>query len=133
MATIQLEIDFTRPVEAVVRDERLRAYPRELRARDVEELFEQWCLLNADALAEMELVALSLDMRGKAVSAKYLVERQRYEGEAMLVGVPWQDERGHRHTYTINNDHTALLGRWLLKRHPYMRVERRRSRFDGEG
>ena len=60
-------------------------------------------------------------------------EKQRYEGHASLVGVPWQDERGHRHTYKVNNDHTALLGRWLLKRHPFMRVERRRSRFDGEG
>lgn len=133
MATIQLELDFTRPIEAVMRDERLRTYPRKLRAQDVEELFDEWCRLNADALAEMELLALALDMGGKTVSAKYLVEKQRYEGHASLVGVPWQDERGHRHTYTINNDHTALLGRWLLKRHPFMRVERRRSRFDREG
>ena len=40
------------------------------------------------------------------------------------------DQYGIEHTYSINNTVTPLLARWLLKRHPDMRIETRKSLFD---
>lgn len=121
--------DLTRPLEAVMRDERRRR-PVPLRARDRAELFEEWARLNPDAMREMELTALAIDARGIRVSAKYLVEKQRYEGSVKLVGVPFTDCQGVEHLYGINNSDTALIARWLLGRHPDMDIEIRKSIFD---
>lgn len=122
--------DYTLPVEAVARAERMATYPLPLRAEDRRALFREWCRLNPQALGQMEAVAILIDAHGMRVSTKYLIERQRYEGTAMLVGVPFVDSEGAEHCYAINNSDTSLLARWLLERHPKMRIETRRSMFD---
>lgn len=49
-----------------------------------------------------------------------------------LTGVPFVDGEGAEHTYKINNSDSSLLARWLLGRHPGMRIELRESMFDEE-
>jgi hypothetical protein len=78
----------------------------------------------------MERMALDLARRGKRVSAKYLMERERYEGTCRPVGVAFYDEEGTPHRYAINNSDAALITRWLLDRHPEMDVKPRHSMFD---
>lgn len=83
-------------------------------------------------MREIELTALAIDARGMRVSTKYLIEKQRYEGTSGLTGVPFLDGEGAEHTYKINNSDSSLLARWLLGRHPGMRIELRESMFDEE-
>ena len=122
--------DYTQPVEAVIAQE--RRYPSPLEAEDIAELFKRWCELNPQALRDMELTAIAIDARGMRVSAKYLIEKQRYEGRCKLVPVPYTDQNGMQHAYGINNTHTPLIARWLLERHPDMRIVTSRSMFDKE-
>lgn len=75
--------NYTRPLEAVMREER-QPRPLPLKARDHMELFEEWVRINPDAMREIELTALAIDARGIRVSTKYLIEKQRYEGGAKL-------------------------------------------------
>lgn len=124
--------DFTQPLEKVMRDERRHVYPMPLKAADRRALFNRWCELNPKALREIELTALAINVRGLRVSTKYLIEKQRYEGRVKLVGVPFFDDSGVEHTYGINNSDSSLLARWLLERHPSMRIELRKSMFDKE-
>lgn len=121
--------DYTRPLEAVMRDER-KPRPLPLKARDHLELFEEWMRLNPDAMREIELTALAIDARGLRVSTKYLIEKQRYEGGARLNPVTFYDDQGMPHVYGINNTITPLLERWLLKRHPEMNIYVKHSYFD---
>lgn len=121
--------DYTRPLEAVMRDER-KPRPLPLKARDHLELFEEWMRLNPDAMREIELTALAIDARGRRVSTKYLIEKQRYEGGARLNPVTFYDDQGMPHVYGINNTITPLLARWLLKRHPEMNIYVKHSYFD---
>lgn len=121
--------DLALPVEAVAAAERAHR-PLPLRAADRRELFREWCRLNPGALAEMEAAARAIASRGMRVSAKYLIERQRYEGTAPLTGVPFEGPGGARHTYAVNNSDSSLLARWLRARHPGMRIDLRRSMFD---
>lgn len=122
--------DYTQPVEAVVAQERLCASP--LGASDIKALFEDWCRINPDALHEIELTALAIDSKGLRVSTKYLIERQRYEGRYKLNAVPWVDQYGGGHEWCIDNRITPCLARWLLARHPLMKVVCRKSMFDKE-
>lgn len=124
--------DLTRPLEAVMADERGRIRPWPLRAEDRRELFAEWCRKNPDVLRDIELTALSIDAHGLRVSTKYLIERQRYEGRYKAEGVPFTDYQGTVHVYSINNSDSSLMARWLLARHPEMNVVTRRSMFDGE-
>lgn len=107
--------NYARPLEAVMREERQRVYSMPLKVADRRYLFAEWCEKNPKALREIELTALAIDARGLRVSTKYLIEKQRYEG-----------------TYGINNSDSSLLARWLLERHPEMRIELRTSMFDKE-
>lgn len=129
--------DYTQAPESVAWQEHGHVYPRALRAHDRRELFRQWCEANPAVLDEMERMALDLARRGKRVSSKYLIERERYEGTCRPVGVPFFDEEGQLHRYAINNSDAPLITRWLLDRHPDMDVKPRRSMFDddegGEG
>ncbi len=125
--------DYTQPLEAVMRQERSRIYSMPLKVADRRYLFSEWCERNPRALREIELTALAIDARGLRVSTKYLVEKQRYEGAAKLVGVPFVDDQGDEHTYGINNSDSPLLARWLLERHPKLNIELRSSMFDKEG
>lgn len=121
--------DYSQPLEKVMRDERRRR-TLPLKAEDHMQLFEEWARNNPDAMHEIELAALAIDARGMRVSAKYLIERQRYEGHAKLNPVKFFDDSGKPHTYGICNTITPALGRWLLKRHPHMKVVTMHSLFD---
>lgn len=122
--------DLTQPLEAVVAQERRATYPLPLKVEYRRELFAEWCRLNPDALRQIELTAVAIDARGLRVSTKYLVEKQRYEGTAKLVGVPFVDDSGNEHEYSINNSDTPILARWLLERHPRMNIQLRESILD---
>lgn len=122
--------DYTQPLEAVVRQERMAVYPWPLKVKDRQELFEKWCRLNPKTLNDIELTALAIDQRGMRVSTKYLIEKQRYEGHHKIQGVPFRDGNGMEREYAINNTDTPLLSRWLLERHPKMRIETRKSIYD---
>ncbi|MDY4651199.1 MAG: hypothetical protein SO366_02985 [Atopobiaceae bacterium] len=124
--------DFTQTVGHVMRQERLDFYAWPLQTEDRLFLFRQWIDRNSDAVEEMEQAAIAIDAMGRRVSTKYLIERQRYEGHAVLRGVPFHDAAGRAHAYGINNSDTSLLARWLLERHPKMRIETRASMFDEE-
>ena len=114
--------DYTQPLESVMRQEQLAMYPVPLKLQDRQELFKLWCELNPRVLRQIELTAL----------AKYLIEKQRYEGSVKLVGVPFVDGNGVEHVYGINNTDTPLLARWLLKRHPKLNIKLRNSIYDKE-
>lgn len=122
--------DYTQPVEAVIAQERAAIYPVPLKAQSYLELFAAWLEANPQAAHEIEAVALGIHARGLKVSTKYLIERQRYEGRTQLVSVPYIDQYGTRHTYSINNTVTPLLARWLLSKHPEIRIDKRKSMFD---
>ena len=40
------------------------------------------------------------------------------------------DGNGQEHAYAINNTDTPLLSRWLLERHPDLKIETRKSIYD---
>lgn len=124
--------DYAQPLEAVARSERRHVCPLPLRVADRRALFGEWLEANPRAVREIELTALAIDARGMRVSTKYLIEKQRYEGTSGLTGVPFVDGEGAEHTYKINNSDSSLLARWLLGRHPGMRIELRESMFDEE-
>lgn len=131
--SMQEELGYDATVGELVYRERTASYPLPLRAKDRETLFVQWCRVNADALREMDEHAVAMQARGRRVSAKWLVEWERYEGEAKLRGIPFTDQHGSTHVYAINNSDTPLIARWLRERHPSMRIETRRSMFDPRG
>ena len=122
--------DYTQPIESVIAQERACVCPVPLKAESYRALFDAWCKANPKAIREMELTALAIHARGLRVSTKYLIERQRYEGACRLVPVPYVDQCGNAREYGINNNVTPLLARWLLDRHPDMRIETRKSIFD---
>lgn len=93
-------------------------------------LFAEWCRRNPGPLAEIERWALELYRRGRVVSAKYLIEKQRYEGHERAEGVPFVDQRGRVHTYAINNNDTPRISRRLLEKYPGMDVRTRRTSYD---
>lgn len=122
--------DYTQTVESVMAQERAVEFPVPLKAESYRALFGAWVKANPKAIRELEMTALAIDARGLRVSTKYLIERLRYEGRSKLVAVPYVDQFGIEHRYCINNNVTALLGRWLIERHPDMRIEHRKSMFD---
>lgn len=93
-------------------------------------LFAEWCRRNPGPLMEMEQWALELYRRGRVVSTKYLVEKQRYEGTERAEGVPFVDQVGRVHVYAINNNDTPLMARRLLEKYPRMDVRTRRTSYE---
>lgn len=122
--------DYTQTLEAVAWYERRFAMP--LCADDRRHLFARWVEKNPDAMREMEGWATYLQMMGRRISARYLIEKERHEGTCKLTPEPFTDTDGKEHEYAINNSDGSLLARWLLARHPTMNIETRRSLFDGE-
>ena len=121
--------DLTMPLELVVKSEK-KPRLRNLKAVDQVELFEQWIEKNEAALTEMESVALDICSRGGRVSARYLIERQRYEGRARINPVKFIDEYGDERSYAFSNNLAPLLARWLKSRHPNIPLVTRKSMFD---
>lgn len=122
--------DYTQAVEAVIAQERAAIYPVPLKAASYRELFAAWIEANPKTMHDIELTALSINARGMRVSTKYLIEKQRYEGRYRLQAVPYVDQYGITHHYSINNTITPLMGRWLLEKYPDLRIEIRKSIFD---
>ena len=122
--------NMAQPLESVIAQERMAIYPLPLKIQDRQKLFAEWCELNPETLRAIELTALAIHEHGLRVSTKYLIEKQRYEGSCKINGVPFVDGNGQQHVYAINNTDTPLLSRWLLDRHPELRIELRRSIYD---
>lgn len=124
--------DYTQPLSKVISQEhKRRSIP--LKVADQKELFNEWLRINPQAAREIEYTAIAIDKRGMRVSAKYLIERQRYEGHVKLNPVTFYDDFGNKHTYGINNSITPLIARWLLEKHPTMNIVTRNSYFDEKG
>ena len=85
---------------------------------------------NPGAIQMLECWALAIDCRGVRVSTKYLAEKLRYEWPHKTHGVPFVDAHGKKRVYSVNNSDTSVLARWLLRRHPDMKIETRRSELD---
>ena len=122
--------DYTKSLEAVMAQERELVCSVPLRAESYVYLFDLWCKANPEALREMEDIAVAINARGGRVSAKYLIERLRYEGKARLHAVPYRDQYGMARFYNIHNTLTPLIARWLVGRHPSMNVQLKKSMFD---
>ena len=103
-----------------------------LRAADAEFLFERWVEANPAAMRALEGHARYIGLKGMPVSTKYLVEWLRYETPIKVAPIPFEDRMGNRHEFRVNNTHTPLLGRYLKRRNPELRVTMRRSMHDGE-
>ena len=101
-------------------------YPVPLTPEDRADLFADWMEANPEAMAEIEAAAVAISWRGKRVSTRYLVERQRYEGKARLTPIPFRDVHGNVHSYGINNNDTPILARYLKEKYPDMDIELRR-------
>ena len=105
--------------------------PDDLAPERREALFDEWMRRNPGAIQVIELWAIDYDRRGLRVSTKLLVEKIRYDWPHKTHGVPFVDARGRQRTYSVNNNDTAVMARWLLRRHPGLRIETRESELDG--
>lgn len=123
--------DYTQPLENVIRSERKRR-PDDLRVEDQIELFKKWMAANGSVVDEMERRAVEIDDSGRRVSARYLIERQRYEGVFDIVPVSFVDDYGNEHLYSFPNGLSPLFARWLKSRHPGMNIVMSKSIFDKE-
>lgn len=121
--------DYTQDLLKVMAAERTYSVPLETEER--RHLFSLWIEANPDAVAEMEDWALGISGKGEPVAVQRLFERERWDGEAAIVPVPYTDRNGRPHRYSLNHNDRALFGRWLQAKHPDMRVRTRKSRFDG--
>lgn len=122
--------DYTQPVEKVIYEERKGRSP--LTAAEVKLLFSEWKKVNQDAMSWLLSEAWHLHVRCGHVSAKYLIEKLRYESGIKVKPVVYFDARGKRREYTVSNDFTPLIARELQGVFPDMKIEKRKSRFDGE-
>lgn len=122
--------DYTQTVGHVMYEERRYRYPLEPDA--VRELWNVWRSMNRDAMRYIENQARVIDWQGKRVSAKYLVEKLRYESGIKLNAVPFTDTDGKEHTYGVSNTLTHFIGVWLKERNPRLDIEVKSSRFDEE-
>lgn len=120
--------DYTQPVESVITAE--KRYKRPLEPEAVRELWNVWKSINRRAMSYMEQQAEEIDWQGKKVSAKYLVEKLRYESGISLKAVKFLDSEGREHEYGISNTLTHFIGAWLKSRNPKLNIEVKRSRFD---
>ena len=101
-------------------------YQFPLQESDRKELFDQWRELNPLAWGEIREHALLLWRRGhKRISTKYLIEAQRYESTTSAKPVPFTDQNGKTHAYSINNSDTPAMARVLLAEFPDMPIETR--------
>ena len=122
--------DYTQTVGHVMYEERRYRYPLEPKA--VRELWNVWRSMNREAMRYIENQARAIDWQGKRVSAKYLVEKLRYESGIKLNAVPFTDTNGKEHTYGVSNTLTHFIGVWLKERNPGLDIEVKISRFDEE-
>lgn len=120
--------DYTQSVGSVISAE--KHYRSPLGPDAIRELWMMWKQRNPEAMHYIEQQALSISWTSGRVSAKYLVEKLRYESGIKLNAVPLVDEDGKERRYGINNTLTHFIGAWLKERHQDMQIEVKRSRFD---
>ena len=65
---------------------------------------KKWMAANGSVVDEMERRAVEIDDSGRRVSARYLIERQRYEGASSIVPVSFVDDYGNEHLYSFPTD-----------------------------
>jgi hypothetical protein len=123
--------DYTQSVGSVMNAEKRYRYPLDPGA--VRELWMMWKQRNPEAMEYIEHQARSVSWTSGRVSAKYLVEKLRYESGIKLNAVPFVDEDGNERRYGISNTLTHFIGVWLKERHPELKIEVKKSRFDRKG
>ncbi len=125
-----MDIDnYTQTVGHVMYQEKVYSQP--LAVQETLELFHRWVAKNPRPMQYIEDQALALRERRLPIATKYLIEKLRYESGLKVVPVPYTDIYGTPHNYRISNDITPLLGRWLARKYPQLRVAKKKCRFDG--
>lgn len=124
---MQTIFDFAQPLEAVMKRERI--YPAPLKAQHYVELFRDWVEINRAAVEEMDAHAIDVHERRGKVGAQYIYEWARWDAGLSFTKVPWTDQYGQTHAYSLNNSTAALYGRRLSLKYR-LRVETRASMFD---
>lgn len=120
--------DYTQSVSKVMSMERVYTYP--LSPESVIELWQEWKSKNYRAMDWFYFQAREFAYRGARVSAKYLIEKLRYESGLRIESVPFTDNHGVLHTFGISNTLTPFIGRWLKGRIPELDIQINKSRFD---
>lgn len=112
----------------------LDRYTEPLCDDDRRRLFKQWLSINAEYVAMMVGWAEDIAESGESVSVQRLFERARWERGLDIQPIIYIDIDGkmHRYGHKLNHNDRALFGRWLQATHPGMRVNLRKSRFDGD-
>nr|DAR30298.1 MAG TPA: peptide chain release factor [Caudoviricetes sp.] len=107
-----------------------RRYDYPLSPESVIELWQEWKSKNYRAMDWFYFQAREFYYRGARVSAKYLIEKLRYESGLRIESVPFTDNHGVLHTFGISNTLTPFIGRWLKMRIPELDIQINKSRFD---
>lgn len=124
-----MDIDsYTQTVDHVMYQEKVYSQP--LAVQETLELFHRWVAKNPRAMRYIEDQALALRERRLPIATKYLIEKLRYESGLKVVPVPYTDIYGTPRNYRISNDITPLLGRWLSRKYPHLRVTKKKCCFD---
>lgn len=109
-------------------DNRRYGYP--LSPESVIDLWQEWKNKNPIAMDWFYMQAMRFNYRGDRVSAKYLIEKLRYESGLRIESVPFTDNHGVLHTFGISNTLTPFIGRWLKMRIPELDIQLNKSKFD---
>ena len=107
-----------------------RRYDYPLSPESVIDLWQEWKNKNTLAMHWFYTQAIGFYYRGARVSAKYLIEKLRYESGLRIESVPFTDNNGVLHTFGISNTLTPFIGRWLKMRIPELDIQINKSRFD---
>lgn len=107
-----------------------RRYEYPLSPESVIGLWQEWKNKNPLAMHWFYTRARGFYYRGARVSAKYLIEKLRYESGLRIESVPFTDNNGVLRTFGISNTLTPFIGRWLKMRIPELDIQLNKSRFD---
>ena len=121
--------DFDRSLESVIADERRATYPAKLRVADEVALFCEWMALNPEGIQAMDCHAIEIQERKGSVAAKHLFEWLRWETDIKITPVPYWDETGQKHRFSISNSLSPLYARRLTRKYQ-LSPEEHKSRFD---
>lgn len=95
------------------------------------EIFEEWVDANPYMMGEIERNACIMQERVGMVSAKFLIEHERYLSNLKRKPVKYVGRDGKMHKYALWNAASPLLARWLKSRHPDLKFKTCKSKFDG--
>lgn len=93
------------------------------------EVYDRWVEANPRAVAWLDRQAIAMNLTRNYVSARYLVEKLRYEPTAPKVNpVHWVDWNGKLRTWTVPNVMNALISRCF--KDMGLKVVTQKSMFD---